>query len=188
MAAIKLSLIDRALCPTATRLCLSGTGDDPLPNHDRQLRPRARARGSTRAHVALPTLPTSALDEPAARPCCHHECSARAARLSRSRRDARSSPARSSSPRSARASCSASRGRPSGCRARRLATTGFGRSPAWSTSLRSPRRYGASANGPRIIISRRWHRCCGWSCPPRPRSTGRASSSNIDRLAVFPNA
>ena len=30
-------------------------------------------------------------------------------------------------------------------------------------------------NGPRIIISRRWPPCCGWSCRRRPRSTARAS-------------
>ena len=61
---------------------------------------------------------------------------------------------RSSSRRSARASCSASPGRRSGCRPRKSATTACARWPAWSTCRRSPRRCAASPNGPPTIISR----------------------------------
>ena len=39
-----------------------------------------------------------------------------------------------------------------------------------------------------LLSRRRSPRCCAWSCPRRPRSTGRASSPNIGRPASSPTA
>ena len=53
----------------------------------------------------------------------------------------------------------------------------------------SPRRFAASSSGPRIIISRRSPRCCGWSCPssaaldgPRQLTEFRPTGHAPDRL------
>ena len=54
-------------------------------------------------------------------------------------------------------------------------------------SRRSPRPCAASPSGPRIIISARSPRCCGWSCRHRRRSPGRARWSNIAPTGLVPD-